>query len=219
MGSLLDSTLNTRFIQAGGKPSVTVRSEQIDACPKSDIERLYALGVRAVVDLRRLKDETPNPYLSECGIEYFNVPIDDIDFDLSAFIDSTGAGDDEFRRNEAIGDFYYYSFKTLYRKEMIRALKIYNRYDGHILIHCTWGKDRTAMISYLIQRYLKATDEEIFDGYLQSAVNLQPAFAEKKNCPTIEKSTAIFKRAEALCRPEPHLFDEFDLVLMNHITE
>ena len=62
--------------------------------------------------------------------------------------------------------------------------------DGCILFHCTFGKDRTGLISFLLLYILHASIDDIKKDYLYSNIYLEPIAIDKYNY-YLEKSRDV----------------------------
>lgn len=178
--SILKSTLNTRFITLNGEYTRTIRSDQIDTCSKSEILYLQELGICAIIDLRDLEGclNICSPHISQVGIHYYNIPVKECN--IYEYFDSMGVKNDVDSRRIAKADYYVHLLETNL-EVFYKIFSLWNKYKGKVLIHCAIGRDRTGIISAIIQHYIGCSDEEIIREYAISARNLKelPLEADK----------------------------------------
>lgn len=161
MNSLLDSTLNTRYLGNDSGQSLLIRSDKIDNCSENEIKFLSSHGIRNVIDLRDLSNKKTNPFLEKNDINLFNCPMP-VKHDR-----------DEFFKQYPNGDCFEYYVFLLSKYDRIRNFfeKIMLT-NGGILFNCSAGRDRTGIISFLIELILDHNAEIISENMAISDRNL-----------------------------------------------
>lgn len=134
----------------------------------ADLEKLAALGLSVIVDLRRSNEREKEPSRRWSGFSA-RVIENDIGQDTA----------DEWHTFIASSDLTPQSF-TDYMMDYYRALPfqrrhvdLYTRYfhalaetDGPVLVHCAAGKDRTGIICALTHHMAGVHDDDIREDYL-----------------------------------------------------
>lgn len=147
---------------------VAYRADGLHRLPAEEIERLSALGVRTVVDLRTLGEIDAAASLAAEGIAVVHLPVlrevwahDSFDGDASVdpvtflveryleMLDEGGAA--------------------------IAAIFELLAVDGRrpLAFHCSAGKDRTGVIAALLLSLLGVADDDIADDYTTSAIAME----------------------------------------------
>jgi protein-tyrosine phosphatase len=164
----------------GGKmrKGLIYRSANPDKISKEDLERLKLLGIKMIVDLRGPSEfsagraETP-------GIKRISLPLDFESATRKKLIPLITRHFNPEEINKVISDLYV---------ELVEASKqvlpevaglILNAGNTPILIHCQAGKDRTGVLSALLQMIAGAGRDEIIKDYLASNDYLIPHFKQK----------------------------------------
>jgi len=155
----LDATQNTR--QLGGmvtfhngivKQNVLIRSDNLHWLSARDCDRLMALGLKTVVDVRSLEEVEAWPD-ADCirgAVRYLHIPM------------ST------FGREPTMVDAYLHLFRNSSAsiREFFGVLADVENLP--LLYHCQLGKDRAGILSALILRLLNVPDSAIVEDYLLS---------------------------------------------------
>ncbi len=156
MGSLFGSTLNTRYLPAGGEKFI--RSDAPVNLTEAEIDWLREHRVTTVIDLRE-KDE----YLSRpCALEgldgfiYHHLPV--------TGGGSTPATPDDMRR----------VYAGMLDAQMDRIASIAMNAPENVLYFCSAGKDRTGAVSAVILHRLGVPDDVIAADYMATKENLMP---------------------------------------------
>ncbi len=169
MGSLLESTLNTRDL--GGHRTKTggitrfhrVWRSDVPAHPTArDAETLKSAGITTLADLRTEaeKERTPSPLAGVPGFRCVSLPIRE-----GSAVPPT---------LDAVPDTYLQIAASPQTAEVLRLIA---QEEAGILIHCSAGKDRTGVICALVLLFCGVSREEITTDYCQSGRNMQPALA------------------------------------------
>ncbi len=159
MASLLNSTLNTRFLPAGGMRYV--RSDVPVRLTDADIHFLLDNSITTVVDLRSCDEVRAKPcVLAQLeGFCYHHMPV-------------TGGGDVPETREQL-----HASYAGMADSQMKKILDVIMTAKTNVLFFCTAGKDRTGVVAALILRRLGCDDKTIIDDYMLSADNLSDMLA------------------------------------------
>lgn len=144
------------------------RSAQMDALTPQDVETIHALGIKVVVDLRRVTERTRRP-TSEQLLSRMEVMAWDIRQVSSweSFIEAFKAGDEDSHHVQAMLHLY---------REMIDSHRVQFRgvcraaADGRlpILVHCAAGKDRTGLAIALILELIGVPREHVLADYAKT---------------------------------------------------
>lgn len=155
------------------KPGKLFRSAHFNQASDTDLERLAALGIELVVDLRhkpeRLRQPSRWPALPAPTVLHYPDPKDGAETlaPHEIFIKETLSTPEEARhymqgsyglRPEDNG------FKTIFSQ----TLKFMAQTGGPILIHCAAGKDRTGTLAAVILSALGVPFETIMEDYMMT---------------------------------------------------
>jgi protein-tyrosine phosphatase len=135
-------------------------------------EKIYALNIKSVIDLRTPNERKskPDKIPAGNGINFFNIPFYYNKKDMSnnefySMIISRGKVlDFEAIIKEIYNEIAFESGHKI--KEILNLLA--NKNNLPALIHCTGGKDRTGVISALIQLLMGVELEQVINDYLAS---------------------------------------------------
>jgi len=141
MSSILESTYNTRFISKSDTNSLLIRSDKIDECSRQEIAFLHSIGITTVIDLRDLTNKRINPYLSTYEMNFINCPMS-VKADKQAFMQQYGGHGHCFE---------YYTYLLTQYERIASVFAAINQDTGGILINCSAGRDRTGIVSFLIE--------------------------------------------------------------------
>ena len=157
MPSLLASTANTRSVLPGNDR--LLRSDAPLSPTAADVDFLLSRGVTTLIDLRS-DDEVLRkhcPLAQDGRFNYLHMPVTG----GSAMPDSPAD--------------VPLSYLRMVDAQMERILNIIHETDG-VMYFCTAGKDRTGVVSALLQREQGMSDENIAAEYALSGDNLQAMF-------------------------------------------
>ncbi len=159
MASLLQSTDNTRQVLPGSFRYL--RSDAPTAPTEADTAFLLAHGVTLLIDLRSAEEiqRKPCPLANHPAFDYRHMPVTG----GNAMPDSP----------EAVP----LSYLRMADTQMERILKTITSAASYVMFFCTAGKDRTGVVSALLQRQAGMTREEITADYVLSGENLRERFA------------------------------------------
>lgn len=168
-------TQNGTYIKKG----LLYRSGDLSRATDADLARLYSIGIKTICDLRsenELKYE-PDRIPAARPFTFFNIPMRPIvDYHGRSLgrLFSLMFGSE--RRMDYVAVTYqaYRDYATRYLPQL-RALfkRISDPKNLPVLIHCSAGKDRTGVVSGLIQLVLGVSFETAMEDYLKTNGNLQ----------------------------------------------
>lgn len=158
MPSLLQSTANTRQTLPGSFRYL--RSDAPLAPTEQDVAFLLAHGVTTLLDLRSSEEvqRKPCPLAEDARFTYLHMPV-------------TGGN----AMPNSVEDVPH-SYLRMMDAQMSRILAAIHAATGGVMYFCTAGKDRTGVVSALLQREAGLTKEAIAADYALSGKNLQELF-------------------------------------------
>ena len=138
------------------------RSANLGLISDADLERIAALGVRTVIDLRFPEEISQHGCLSDHdGIRYQNVCLRHTRWDLVPY----EPHEDPVRW---VTD-RYLQMSEQGRADIAEALSLIAEADNApTVVHCMVGKDRTGIISALTLSLLGVSDDDVADEYALS---------------------------------------------------
>lgn len=138
------------------------RSASLGVMSDADLERLAALGIRTVIDLRFPEEISQFGRLADHdGIRYRNVCLRHTRWDLVPF----QPGEDEVRWVTE----RYLQMSEEGRADIAEALSLIADADtAPAVVHCMVGKDRTGIVSALTLSLLGVSDDDVADEYALS---------------------------------------------------
>ncbi|MBP5310376.1 MAG: tyrosine-protein phosphatase [Lachnospiraceae bacterium] len=154
MGSILKSTLNTRYLPTGDMRYV--RSDYPENLSDEEIAWLIENDITTIVDLREEKEYLIKP----CRLEednrfvYHHMPV-------------TGGGDTP-ESPEAVATTYLGMLDEM----MDAIIDIIMNSKSNVMYFCGAGKDRTGVVSAIILKKLGFDDSVIIDDYMETKDNL-----------------------------------------------
>lgn len=174
MKSLLSSTYNTRSIVINGKESNVYRSDKLDFCSVEDFNILLDLGINLFIDLRNLENKQINPILNSSNVKFLNIAFK---YDKSLFESGNESEENQMAKYYLLLVQQYNLIKKIFDNILMA--------DNKIIINCAFGRDRTGVISFLIQSVCGAQDDEIIEEYaltdkIYCSLKLENSFKLKK---------------------------------------
>lgn len=159
MPSLLESTANTRSVLPGSLRYL--RSDAPTSPTPQDVAFLLEQGVTTLVDLRSDAEclRRPCPLAEHSGFTYLRLPVTG----GNAMPDSPAHVADSYIR--------------MVDDQMERILSAIEAADTGVMFFCTAGKDRTGVVSALLQHRAGLPREMIVADYLLSGENLRERLA------------------------------------------
>lgn len=158
MPSLLQSTANTRTVLPGNLR--LLRSDAPLAPTPADVDFLLTHGVTTLIDLRAEEEirRRPCPLADDSRFVYRRIPV-------------TGGN-----AMPASVEDVPRSYLRMVDEQMRRILAAIHNASGGVMYFCAAGKDRTGVVSALLQREAGLPREAIVADYVQSGENLQVMF-------------------------------------------
>ena len=188
--SLINSVSNFRDVAIGSKMknNILFRCAKLSTLNDEDIEKIEDLNPHAIVDFRDPKEinKAPDNLSKDLLKKYVSLPISAST--LSRMVDQKNIdGDNKFTYEKVMEESYklYINNHKHVWKEFIKILLKAN--NNPIIFHCSAGKDRTGIASFIIQKLCDNPMELIFENYLLSNELLTI------NAATAEQSTASKK--------------------------
>lgn len=159
MPSLLESTANTRQVLPGSFRYI--RSDAPLSPTARDVAFLVEHGVNTLIDLRSDAEvqRRPCPLANDARFTYRHMPV-------------TGGN----AMPSSVEDVPL-SYLRMVDEQMTRILRILGESSG-AMYFCTAGKDRTGVVSALLQRQAGLSRDAIVADYVLSGDNLQEMFAD-----------------------------------------
>lgn len=154
MGSLLQSTQNTRALPTGSLRYV--RSDAPIKLTEQEIKWLRDNDITTIVDLRSDEEILSKPCClrARAGFTYVHLPV-------------TGGGDPPKSL-----DHLHTVYRQMVDAQMETILDTIMNAKTNVMYFCTAGKDRTGVVSAMILKRLGFSDEIIIDDYMKSKDNL-----------------------------------------------
>lgn len=160
------------------KKGLLYRSGSLDKATNADLDELASLGIKTICDLRSEQERImePDRLPDVSPVTFFNIsmrPIVDYHSRSLKRLFSLMFGEE--RRRDYIAESYkaYRDYATGYLPQL-RALfkRISHPENLPLLIHCSAGKDRTGVVSSLIQQMLGVPADVAMDDYLITNQNM-----------------------------------------------
>lgn len=168
------------------KKGLLFRSGSLARATEGDLQRLAALGIRTVCDLRTVQERRQGPDRLPGGrdINYVHIPIKARRHNeagparqLWSLLFGSARGLDY---SELLTEFYQ-ELVTDFSPDLGRVIRLVSDRDNlPLLIHCTAGKDRTGVTCGLIQLLLGLPAERVMADYLLSNNGLDLFKAEMR---------------------------------------
>lgn len=154
MGSLLQSTRNTRALPTGDMRYI--RSDYPGSLTDEEADWLRKNNIITIVDLRERKEYAQNPCRLEIedGFTYYHLPV-------------TGGGDTP-RSPEEVAEVYL----QMLDEQMKKIISTIMTAKSNVMFFCSAGKDRTGVVSAIILKKLGYSDQTVINDYMKSKDNL-----------------------------------------------
>ena len=169
--TLINSVSNFRDAAIGSKmkKNLLFRCAKLSTLIDDDIEKFEKLNPHAIIDFRDPKEiqKAPDNLSKSLLKKYISLPISAGTLNRMV-IQKDIDGDNELTYEKVMENSYkkYINNHKHVWKEFIQILL--NSNNNPIIFHCSAGKDRTGIASFLIQRILDNSLELIFENYLMS---------------------------------------------------
>ncbi len=160
------------------KKGLLYRSGDLSKATPADLERLSALGIKTICDLRSEHERLvePDRFPDVEPVTFFNIPMRPIiDYHARSLRRLFSLMFGRERRMDYVAESHkaYREYATEYRPQLKSLFqRISSPENLPVLIHCSAGKDRTGVVSSLIQQMLGVSPEAAMDDYLQTNDNL-----------------------------------------------
>ncbi len=166
------------------KKGLLYRSGDLSKATDADLEKFSALKIKTICDLRseRERQVEPDRFPNAVPTTFLNIPMRPIvDYHARSWGRLFSLMFGKERKMDYIAESYqaYREYATGYLPQL-KALfeRISNPDNLPLLIHCSAGKDRTGVVSSLIQQILGVPFELTMDDYLKTNDNLGVYTAE-----------------------------------------
>lgn len=160
------------------KEGLLYRSGDLSKATDADLEQIATLGIKTVCDLRSEieRRKEPDRVPTAKPFTFFNIPMRPIiDYHGRSLHRLFSLMFGSERRIDYVAESYqaYREYATRYLPQL-KALfhRISNPENLPVLIHCSAGKDRTGVVSSLIQLVLGVPLDTAMDDYLKTNDNL-----------------------------------------------
>ena len=169
--TLINSVSNFRDVAIGSKmkKNILFRSAKLSTLSDGDIKKLEELNPHAIIDFRDPKEIQKAPdNLSKSLLEKsISLPISASTLNRMV-IQKNIDGDNELTYEKVMEESYkkYINNHKHVWKKFIKILLDSNNHP--VIFHCSAGKDRTGIASFLIQKLLDNSMDLIFENYLMS---------------------------------------------------
>ena len=181
----IESVSNFRDVSIGSKmkKNILFRCAKLSTLDIKDIKILENLNPHAIIDFRDPKEvkmapDNLSPKLLE---KYINLPISAST--LSRMVSGKELNGDDVKSYEKVMEESYRMYINNHKKVWIKFFEILLRSNKRpIIFHCSAGKDRTGIASFMIQSIFKNPINLIFENYLISndLLTIKAATAEQK---------------------------------------
>ena len=161
-------------IGSSGK-KIIFRSANLDTISKSDIKKLHQFKIKTIIDLRA-EHERKKKSTKIDNIERLSFPLDFEGSTREKLYPYLRKKNSEKIIADISNALYLEIFEASGKvfKEILEVLISPDRYP--LIIHCQAGKDRTGIISAIIQLALQADRESVIKDYMKSNDFLVPYF-------------------------------------------
>ena len=160
------------------KKGLLYRSGDLSKATSADLEKISALGIKTICDLRSERERRvePDRFPDVEQITFFNIPMRPIvDYHARSLGRLFSLMFGEERSRDYIAESYkaYREYATGYLPQFKSLLKRISKSENlPVLIHCSAGKDRTGVLSNLIQQMVGVSPETAQEDYLKTNENL-----------------------------------------------
>lgn len=154
-----------------------LRSGTLAYLTEDEIRFLLDYGVRTVIDLRTAGevDKEVNPFSKISEVKYLQIPFIVGDITVIPY---------EKDNLEAMRDMYIYILTKCAEMVALGISTIANAPEGTVLYHCSAGKDRTGILSYILLELAGVSQADIIANYQITETYYLPLF--KKFAPDFD---------------------------------
>ena len=167
----INSVANFRDVAIGSKMKTNLlfRCAKLSTLNQEDIINLETLNPYAIIDFRDPKEinKAPDNLSNTLLSKYISLPISAST--LGRMVTQKKIDGDNVRTYEKVMEESYKLYINNHKhvwKEFIKILL--NSDNNPVIFHCSAGKDRTGIASFIIQRILNSSMELIYKNYLLS---------------------------------------------------
>ena len=167
----INSVANFRDVAIGSKMKTNLlfRCAKLSTLNQEDIINLETLNPYAIIDFRDPKEinKAPDNLSNTLLSKYISLPISAST--LGRMVTQKKIDGDNVRTYEKVMEESYKLYINNHKhvwKEFIKVLL--NSDNKPVIFHCSAGKDRTGIASFIIQRILNSSMELIYKNYLLS---------------------------------------------------
>ena len=181
----IESVSNFRDVSIGSKmkKNLLFRCAKLSTLNIKDIKILENLSPHAIIDFRDAKEVklAPDNLSPKLLKKYINLPISAST--LSRMVSEKQLNGDELKSYEKVMEDSYRMYINDHKKVWIKFFEILLRSNKRpIIFHCSAGKDRTGIASFMIQSIFNNHIDMIFENYIISndLLTIKAATAEQK---------------------------------------
>ncbi len=181
----IESVSNFRDVSIGSKmkKNLLFRCAKLSTLNEQDISVLENLNPHAIIDFRDPKEikKAPDNLSPALLNKYINLPISAST--LNRMVEQKKIDGDIVKSYEKIMEDSYRMYINNHKDVWIKFFEILLQSNSRpIIFHCSAGKDRTGIASFMIQSIFKNPIDTIFENYLISndLLTIKAATAEQK---------------------------------------
>ena len=181
----IKSVSNFRDVSIGSKmkKNLLFRCAKLSTLDIKDIKILENLNPHAIIDFRDPKEVkmAPDNLSTKLLEKYINLPISAST--LSRMVSQKQISGDNIKSYEEVMEESYRMYINNHKKVWAKFFEILLRSNNRpIIFHCSAGKDRTGIASFMIQSIFNNHIDKIFENYLISnnLLTIKAATAEQK---------------------------------------
>lgn len=151
----------------GVKRGLLYRSANHARATDADLEALRAMGVAAIIDLRRPVERTrePSRRWADFAARVIENDLESHHQDWAEVLRSADP-DAAWFRNDGLGFYAQALFEPRHVDLFSRYFRALAEVEGPIVVHCAAGKDRTGMICALTHHLAGVSQDDILEDYL-----------------------------------------------------
>lgn len=161
------------------KPGMLFRGATPENASANDIKHFDDLGIRYIIDLRNITEFEEGHASDDFNVKLLSFPLNynaakgitherkTYDEYLTDYAESTR--ENEFASRDNMAKFYANYVAEEYCRNIMREILLFIKdADGPVYWHCAGGKDRTGIISLMLEEILGMAHETIVNDYLFS---------------------------------------------------
>jgi protein-tyrosine phosphatase len=148
------------------------RSGELSKLTEKDVQKVEELGIRTIIDLRmdyERRKQPDRPFHNK-SIETFHIPFCPSD-KVPTKVDRLRLIFDKTKDFDVMSREFYHRIAFCHASEIRRVFEILSCNDRlPAIIHCTGGKDRTGILTALIQLSMGVSNEDVYGDYILSNI-------------------------------------------------